>query len=256
MKSGKSVSIITPTYNSEAFIAQNIASVLNQTYSDWEHIIVDDCSYDKTVQVIENFKRDEPRIRLIQLKQNSGAGVARNTAIKAAQGQYIAFLDADDAWHPEKLKQQISFMQEYQFPFTFTAYQHQTPKGVLLSTVSIPPKTLTYRKALLKNPIGCLTVIYDTHYFGKQFMPKVRKRQDFALWLNLLKKSDGHGLQQVLAYYTIGNQSISSNKLDLIKYEWHIYRNVENLGLFTSLFYLGTAIFAKLFKVNYHKIGD
>jgi glycosyltransferase involved in cell wall biosynthesis len=240
------VSIISPVYNSERFLQACIESVKGQTFQQWEHILVDDCSTDNSSSIIQKYARQDKRFRYYRLNQNSGPGVARNKAIELATGRFIAFLDSDDTWYPDKLERQIRFMEESGNPFTYTSYDCINVKGELLDRKVMAPKKVTYKSALYKNPIGCLTVIYDTGFFGKQFMPTVRKRQDYALWLKLLKKADAYGLQEVLASYRIGNKSISSNKLSLIKYEWLIYRQEEGLGVFKSVFYVLTAIFFKL----------
>ena len=240
------ISIITPTYNSERFVAETIESVLQQTYSNWEMLIVDDCSKDSTVEIVRQYSKKDGRIKLFLQNVNLGAGQARNRAIKEAEGQYIAFLDSDDLWYPEKLEKQLNFMQKNGYHFTFTSYDKVDEAGNSLSKVVKAKKRVSYGSALYKNPIGCLTVMYDVGYFGKQYMPAIRKRQDYALWLKLLKKTDASGLKECLSSYRTGNQSISSNKLKLIKYEWRIYRELEGLSVWKSIFYLFSAIIIKL----------
>lgn len=242
----KLVSIITPVHNSEQFLSHCIDSVLGQTYSYWEHILVDDCSSDGSKDLIKSFQKKDPRIKYHRLQKNSGAGIARNKGIEFAKGKYIAFLDSDDVWYPEKLKKQLHFMKQNNYNFTFTDYDQINEVGQRLSKVVKCKPIVTYNIALYKNPIGCLTVIYDVDFFGKQYMPSIRKRQDYALWLKLLKKTNGYGLNECLASYRIGNESISSNKLDLLKYEWKIYREEENLPFFKSIFYLTSAIVLKM----------
>ncbi|SHI50089.1 glycosyltransferase family 2 protein [Pseudozobellia thermophila] len=240
------VSIVTPVYNSEKYLADNIASVQAQTHTHWEHILVDDCSNDGSASLIESYQKKDPRIKYYKLESNSGAGVARNKAIELAQGEYIAFLDSDDQWYPTKLEKQLGFMRKNGYHFTFTDYDMINDAGEKLTRLMKAKPVLTYRKALYKNPIGCLTVMYDVGFFGKQYMPSIRKRQDFALWLSLLKRTNGYGLNECLASYRVGNTSISSNKLSLLKYEWQIYREVEGLPLIQSVFYTTSAIVLKL----------
>lgn len=240
------VSIITPVYNSEKYLSEHIRSVQAQTHANWEHILVDDCSSDKSETLIKSFQKEDSRIKYHRLDTNSGAGIARNKAIELSEGKYIAFLDSDDQWYPEKLEKQLSFMQENDYHFTFTDYDMVDEAGKELNKRVRCKPVLTYNKALYKNPIGCLTVIYDVGFFGKQYMPSIRKRQDYALWLNLLKKTNGYGLNECLASYRTGNDSISANKIDLLKYEWKIYREVEGLSLFKSSFYLLSAVIMKL----------
>lgn len=240
------VSIITPVYNSEKYIEGTIESVQAQTHTNWEHILVDDCSSDNSKAIIESYQEQDPRIKYYGLQENSGAGMARNKGIEFAKGKYIAFLDSDDVWYPEKLEKQLHFMEQNNYHFTFTDYDQINEAGQRLSKVLKCKPIVTYKNALYKNPIGCLTVIYDVDFFGKQYMSSIRKRQDYALWLKLLKKTNGYGLNECLASYRVGNESISANKLDLLKYEWKIYRDEENLPFLKSTFYLISAIVLKM----------
>ena len=242
----KLVSIITPVHNSEQFLECCIESVLTQTYENWEHILVDDCSTDDSAALIRSYVNKDSRICYIPLAVNSGAGIARNTAIERAKGDYIAFLDSDDRWYPQKLQLQLTFMEQNNCHFSFSSYDTIDENGHSLGKVVKARPVITYKKALYKNPIGCLTAMYSVEYFGKQYMPDIRKRQDYALWLNLLKRTNAMGLQQVLASYRNTSNSISSNKLDLISYEWRIYREVEGLSFIKSLFYLLSAIIIKM----------
>lgn len=240
------VSIVTPVHNSEAFITGCIESVFSQTYTDWEHILVDDCSTDKSAEIVKKYANKDSRVKLISLEVNSGAGIARNKAIDAAVGDYIAFLDSDDQWAAEKLERQLGFMKAKNYYFSFTSYDSINENGENISRIVKAKERVTYKSALYKNPIGCLTVIYDVNFFGKQYMPAIRKRQDYALWLLLLKKADAYGLNEILATYRLRNDSISSNKLSLFKYEWKIYREVEGFSFFKSLFYIVSAVVLKM----------
>ncbi|WP_319204596.1 glycosyltransferase family 2 protein [uncultured Ilyobacter sp.] len=245
------VSIITPLYNSENFIKKTLESVKAQTYENWEMIIVDDVSTDNGVKIVKKYAKQDSRIKLIQLDKNSGGAVARNIAIEAARGKYIAFLDSDDLWHPEKLEKQISFMQENAYSFTFTKYRQMSENGDLLNKYIEVPKKVSYRQFLLKNPIGCLTAIYDSNKLGKIYMPNIRKRQDYALWLKILKQEkNGYGLNENLAYYRLRQSSVSSNKRSLIKYQWKLYREIEKLNLLESIFYMGCVISQKIFGIK------
>ncbi|EEF78466.1 glycosyltransferase family 2 protein [Methylophaga thiooxydans] len=231
------VSIITPLHNAEAYISQTIGSVLHQTYQKWELIIVDDVSEDDSVQIVENFSKNDARIKLIRLRENSGAAVARNTAIETAKGRYIAFLDSDDVWLPEKLERQLTFMQENNYPFSFSAYERIDENGRSLGTVGVPKK-VNYKQMLKTSVIGCLTAMYDTSHFGKVYMPLIRKRQDYGLWLKLLKQTDfAHGLQTSLGKYRIRRDSISANKMNTATYNWRLYRQVEKLSFLASCYY-------------------
>ncbi|VBB09405.1 nucleotide-diphospho-sugar transferases [Lucifera butyrica] len=241
------VSIITPLYNSEAFIAGTIESVRRQTYRHWEMLIIDDGSADNGPEIVEMVQRQEPRIRLFRLKDNWGGAVARNWGIREAKGRYVAFLDSDDLWHPEKLGEQIRFMQMNHYPFTFTEYDLINEKGDLLNRRICCPETLNYAEQLKYNHLGCLTAIYDACELGKVLMPEIRKRQDYALWLQILKKCGrGYGLQKSLAYYRLRSHSVSANKLELIKWNWRLYREVEQFSRLKSCYYVFHNICAKL----------
>ncbi|SFR49320.1 glycosyltransferase family 2 protein [Thiomicrospira sp. ALE5] len=231
------VSIITPSHNSVQFISVTIQSVLDQSFSDWELIIVDDCSTDNSVEVIQSFVEQDSRIKLIRLSENSGAAVARNTAIEAAQGRYIAFLDSDDLWLPDKLEKQLAFMQANDYPFSYAAYDKIDENGQVFGHIGVPDR-VCYSDLLKTCSIGCLTAIYDTQYFGKVSMPLIRKRQDLGLWLKLLKKTDyAYGLNQTLAQYRVRTDSISANKANAAKFTWRLYREVEGLNLIKASYY-------------------
>lgn len=241
------VSIIMPLYNCAKFVEESIQSILEQTYSNWELIIVDDCSIDNGASIVKQY--EDERICLIILKVNGGAAIARNIAIEKASGRYIAFLDADDLWHKEKLSKQISFMQQNQYFFTFTTYEKIIETGERTNEVVRAPDKLSYKEQLKYNHIGCLTVMYDSYRLGKVYMPKIRKRQDYALWLKILKGGiTGHGLNENLSYYRLRNNSISSNKLEMLQWNWRLYRNVENLSIIKSVYYLCYNVYAKKFK--------
>lgn len=231
------VSIITPLHNGAEFIEETIVSVLNQTFQSWEMIIVDDCSTDESVNIVQSFVNRDSRIRLVQLDKNSGAAVARNLAIELSVGQYIAFLDSDDIWLPNKLEVQISFMQQNNYPFSFSAYEKIDESGKVFASVSIP-KAVTYRDLLKVCSIGCLTAIYSTEKLGKVYMPLIRKRQDLGLWLRLLKKTKyAYGIDMKLARYRVRKDSISANKLNAASYTWRLYRDVEKLPLIKAVYY-------------------
>lgn len=227
------VSIITPNYNSARFIGETIESVLAQTYTNWELIIIDDNSTDNSLEVLEQYQ-DHPKIRIISNSVNSGAAICRNQAIEIAKGRFIAFLDSDDVWYPEKLEKQINFMHNNQHVFTYTAYDKINEQGNEIGHIDIPLK-LNYQDLLKTCSIGCLTAIYDTNKLGKVYMPDIRKRQDYGLWLKILKQEKfAYGINTSLAKYRVRNNSISSNKLKAAGYQWKIYRDVEDLSLIKS----------------------
>ncbi|EOG9044919.1 glycosyltransferase family 2 protein [Acinetobacter baumannii] len=233
----KLVSIITPSFNSAEYISKTIQSVLLQTYDDWEMIIVDDCSTDNSVNIINDFVSIDSRIKLIQLQKNSGAAVARNTGIQYAQGRFIAFLDSDDSWNDRKLEKQVHFMLANDYAFTYTAYHKVNELDENIGNMYIPNK-VNYHQLLKTCIIGCLTAMYDVHKLGKVEFPLIRKRQDFALWLKILKQeSFAYGLQEDLASYTVRSDSISANKFKAAQYNWQLYRHIEKLPLLKSCYY-------------------
>lgn len=231
------VSIITPSYNSLQYIGRTIDSILQQTYKNWELLIIDDCSTDDSCTVIQKYVDQDSRIKLIKLEQNSGAAVARNTGIENATGRFIAFLDSDDTWHPEKLEQQVSFMLKNDYAFTYTQYHQVNENGDTVGELYFPSRT-NYHNLLKTCVIGCLTAMYDTHKIGKVYFPLIRKRQDFALWLKILKQVDyAYCVPQDLASYTVRSDSISANKWKAAQYNWRLYRNIEKLNIFSSIYY-------------------
>lgn len=247
------VSIITPSFNSEQYIARTIRSVLDQTFQDWEMIIVDDCSTDGTLDIVNAHCLKDPRIKVLSLLKNGGTGKARNIAINNAEGRFLAFLDADDYWAKNKLELQIEYMKENNISFSYTDYyEFDNKTGRLLNLVK-SPKKVNYKMLLLNGGyIGCLTVIYDTFFFGKRKMPNVRKRQDWALWLKMLKEIDyAHGIQTPLAYYRLGNSSLSRSKIKLIKHNFRVYKNELGMSFFESYYRMFRfLIFYVLFKSN------
>jgi teichuronic acid biosynthesis glycosyltransferase TuaG len=241
------VSIITPSYNSEKFISEAILSVQNQTYTNWEMIIVDDNSKDKTVAFVQNLMDDDSRIHLIQLQKNSGAGVARNTALNAATGRYIAFLDSDDLWKPEKLSKQIQFMEKYDLPFTFSFYDCIDESGIAMNTRVQTPTKLTYRQLFFCNFVGNLTGIYDTNYFGKIAISAIRKRQDWMVWLTIVKKIKiAQPLPESLAWYRVRANSISASKINLLKHNYSVYRQFHKLNVLVSILCMIGFLFTQL----------
>lgn len=249
------VSIITPSYNSSEFISNTINSVLSQTFQNWELIIIDDCSQDNSIQVITKWCETDNRIQLIQLTENSGAAVARNKGIEVAGGRYIAFLDSDDIWLPNKLEKQLKFMQDNQYSFTFTAYNKVDSKGRSLGELGVPQR-IKYEDLLKKCEIGCLTAMYDTKKLGKVYMPLIRKRQDLGLWLKLLKQTEyAFGLNQVLASYTVRNDSISSDKRKAAIYTWKLYREVEALPLYKAAYYFSHYAVNGVLRTKFPKVA-
>jgi glycosyltransferase involved in cell wall biosynthesis len=251
------VSIITPTYNSSQFIVETIESILAQRYTNWELLITDDCSTDNTIEIIQLYINKDSRIKLFQLEKNSGAGPARNNSIKEARGRFIAFCDSDDLWYPEKLEQQITFMKNNNYDFTFTQKDICNSNGDIVRINYYCPKKVSLFANSCLNRIGTTTVIYDVNSLGKIYMPALPKRQDWALWLLLLKKTKyAHGLKSVLSTYRIRQNSLSSKKSKLIKYHYLIYRDILNYSKLKSIFILCFInAFGNLYKKTYNYIA-
>jgi teichuronic acid biosynthesis glycosyltransferase TuaG len=245
------ISIITPTFNCGKFIGETIESVIGQTYQHWEMIIVDDCSNDKTKEIVEIYIKHDKRIKYHLLSENSGAAVARTKAMELATGKYMAFLDSDDLWTKDKLEKQLYFMKNNGYAFTCTAYEQIDETGVRLNKLIKTKLKTNYNGVLLSCPVGNSTVMYNVEKLGKFVVPNIKKRNDDALWLQILKKEKFiYGMTDVLMKYRIRNNSISSNKVALIKYHWHLYREIERLSLFRSSFHIFFWIFLKVSRIK------
>ena len=243
------VSIITPTYNCAKFIGATIESVLNQTYQNFEMIIVDDASKDNTEEVVKSFK--DKRIKYIRLSKNSGPAVARNRAMEEAKGKYMASLDSDDLWKREKLEKQINFIKKNKYKIICSDYEQIDEEGNKLNKIIPCKKKVNYNGILLSCPVGNSTVFYDVSKLGKFKVPNIRKRNDDALWLQILKKEEYmYGQKEVLMEYRIRQNSVSSNKLSLIKYHWQLYREIEHLSIARSIFHIVVWGFIKVFHIK------
>ena len=234
------VSIITPMYNSEKFIDATIQSVQSQTYQNWEMIIVDDASTDRSIEIVKKIMATEPRLHLKQLADNLGPAHTRNNGIKLAKGRFLAFLDSDDLWHKDKLEKQIKFMQKNHYAFTYTGFEKINEDGKVIGTIFPYKEEVCYHDLLKSNHIGCLTVMLDLKILGyKMYMPDIKKRQDQGLWLEILKEIDkAYCLYEILGQYRIREGSISVNKIDNLKYQWKLYRNIEKINIVKSFYYM------------------
>ena len=241
------VSVIMPTFNESRFLAQSIESVLNQTYTNLELLITDDCSTDeKTLEILDFYSQNDHRVQVFRLTQNMGAGAARNNSISRAKGRYFAFCDSDDRWLPTKLERQIEYMQKKNCCMSFSSYilcdQEGVEKGIVIA-----PVRLTLRMLMHDNKVGCLTAVYDTQRFGKFYMPTLRKRQDWGLFLMILQKCKvAYGIQKPLAFYRLRPHSISKNKLSLVQYNVKVYQKILGFSVVKSYCY-----FTFLFMPNY-----
>ena len=241
------VSIITPSYNASKYIKETIESVLNQTYQNWEMIIIDDCSDDNSRAIIEEYTKQDIRIRALYNEKNIGAAQSRNRGIELSTGEYIAFLDSDDLWLPDKLKKQIKLMQEENILLSYTSYYTINEEGETISTFSTKKK-VTYLDMLKTSTIGTLTTIYNADRLGKVYFENMG-HEDYVMKLQILKQIPfARGIFEPLAKYRIHSQGLSSNKLHTALWQWHIYRKVEQLSLFKSVYYFLHYAYHGIFK--------
>ena len=228
------VSIITPSYNTAKFISETITSVLAQTYTNWELIIVDDCSTDDTDAVVRPYLADD-RIRYIKNEKNSGAAVSRNRALREAKGKWIAFLDSDDLWLPEKLEKQIAFMEKNNCRFSYTNYIEIDENSVPNGRSVTGPKKITRHGMYNYCWMGCLTVMYDAETVGLVQIADIKKNNDYAMWLKVCEKADCYLLEETLAKYRKRSGSISNHGYTkLIKWHYKLYREAEKKNSIVS----------------------
>ncbi|NKI25228.1 glycosyltransferase family 2 protein [Arenibacter sp. 6A1] len=233
------ISVVTPVHNSEKFILETIKSVQNQTYENWELILIDDCSKDNSVNIIKEYIKNNERINLIINEKNSGAAISRNKGIKAAKGEFLTFIDADDIWYPKFIENSLNFCLSKNYEFVFSSYKRFDEDLNPLIADFIVPEKVNYKQLLNACPIPCLTAFIDIRRIGKMYMPIMNKRQDWGLWLSILKEVDfAYGLPEPLAIYRMRKNSISRNKLNLIPYVWKLYRDVEKLSILRSSYLL------------------
>ena len=250
-----SVSIITPTFNSERFIAETILSVQAQTYKDWEMIIVDDCSTDRTAEIVASFQEKDSRIRYLYNSTNKGSAFSRNLALQEAKGKWIAFLDSDDLWHPEKLEKQIEFMTRNDIHFSYTNYceidESSKEIGVLISG----PEVITNKLMRAYCWPGCLTVMYDAEFLGLMQTAEIKINEEYALWIKISSVANCHLLDENLAKYRRHNNSLTDKSyLELTKWHYIMFRVAEGKNIIASLLLtLGNLIFGTYKKIFFRK---
>lgn len=240
------ISIVVPVYNSEKFLKDTLITVLEQTYTKWELLLVDDCSTDNSSEIIFEYSKSDERIKYIKLEENSGAAKARNKGIELASGRYICFLDADDKWEKTKLEQQIQFMNTNNCAFSFTSYQFADKDCIPNGKIVVVPDTINYEQALKNTTIWTSTVMFDMKKLNKEqiYMPDVKRGQDTATWWKVLKQIDkAYGLTEVLSYYRRSDETLSSNKLIALKRTWNLYRKVEKLSMVKSIYNFSCYVF-------------
>ena len=235
----KKVSIITPLYNAERYVSDTINSVVNQSYENWEMILVDDCSSDQSASIVEKIQEQDARIRLLKNQTNIGPGASRNKAIDQATGDIIAFLDSDDIWHPEKLSKHLGFMEDNSSVFSHTSYGFIDEDGrKIKSTFHVSNKPIDYWDLLKRTEISCLTAMYDVNKLGKMHMPLLSRAEDYGLWLDILKKGVvSDPFDEELAFYRLHSASATSKKWKHILGHWSFLRNREKLSLIASTYY-------------------
>lgn len=246
----KLVSIIMPSYNCGQYVEDTIRSVQAQTYQNWEIIFMDDCSPDDTVRRVSVLREKDPRIKLFQNKSNSGAAVSRNNALREAKGRWIAFLDSDDIWEPEKLEKQVQFMEENGYSFSYTGYQeidsYSKPTGVFISG----PKHVSKQGMYNFCWPGCLTVMYDRDKIGLIQIEDIKKNNDYAMWLKVCKKADCYLLDECLAKYRRGRVgSVSSHGImTMIGWHYKLWHEAEKRSVIASLWLTGVNLVCGLYK--------
>lgn len=236
MESQPLVSVIMPCYNMEKYLPATIASVRGQTFPGWELIIVDDVSTDKTQAVLQDYGDQDPRIRWMVQGEHAGIASARNRAIQMAQGRFLAFLDADDLWHPEKLERQLAFMQERDVAFSYSSYDCVDEEGRQLNKTVKAAEDMDYEAYLRNTIIGCSTVMIDTQKVGSVVVPDFRTSEDTATWLDVLRKGFiAYAIEEPLVSYRIRRKSASSNKLKAAADLWKVYRQHESMSFFKAV---------------------
>lgn len=253
------VSIIMPSYNTGRFIPETIRSVLAQTYEQWELIIVDDCSADNTDEAVSAFLSDE-RIRYLKNDKNAGAAVSRNRALKEAKGKWVAFLDSDDLWYPEKLEKQIRFMEEHNCHFSYTAYEEIAESGAPLGAVVYGPKRISRLGMFSYCWPGCLTVMYDREKVGLIQIEDIKKNNDYAMWLQVCQKAECLFFDEICAKYRKRAGSISRNSVKtMIGWHYRLWRQAQKKNVLNSLWWTGMNLacgfYKKLFYVERDSYG-
>lgn len=230
-----------PAYNAEKYIQEAIESVIRQTHTNWELVIIDDCSMDKTRLIIESFM--DNRIKYHLLPKNKGVVYARNFGIDNSNGNYITFLDSDDYWKDNKLEKQLNYLKDYKCHFVYSDYRKINEDGTFRGRIKVK-KEVTFSELLKSNIIGCLTVFID-----KKVLENLRFRsaicsEDYIMWLDILKTIDkAVGINEELAYYRVLNNSRSSNKVKVVVYQWKIYREVLSMNFISSVYYFINYLF-------------
>ena len=250
------VSIIMPSYNCGEYVEETIRSVQTQTYQNWEIVFMDDCSTDDTIRRVSEMREKDSRIKLYQNHGNLGAALSRNNALREANGRWIAFLDSDDQWMPDKLEKQVRFMEENGYKFSYTCYKEMDSVGNDTGIVVSGPGKVTKAGMFAFCWPGCLTVMYDANEVGLVQIEDIKKNNDYAMWLKVCQKADCYLLPEVLAKYRRGRSgSVSSHSITtMIKWHYKLFRDAEKMGAIKSLWHTGVNLICGFYKkVKYIK---
>lgn len=244
------VSVIMPSYNCGRFVEETIRSVQAQTYQNWEIIFVDDCSKDDTIPKVMAMRENDERIHVYQNPQNSGAAVSRNNALKRAQGRWIAFLDSDDLWTPNKLEKQLKFMVEHNYHFSYTGYCEMNQEGTDMRKLISGPKHISKVGMYAFCWPGCLTVMYDYEHVGLVQIADIKKNNDYAIWLKVIQKADCYILDECLAKYRRGRKgSVSTHGYaTMIRWHYKLWHEAMGVNVFRSVFWTGINLLCGVFK--------
>lgn len=248
--SNQLVSIIMPSYNCGEFVKDSIRSVQAQTYTNWELIFMDDSSTDDTIRQVSLMRDEDKRIHLFQNIGNLGAAITRNNALREAKGKWIAFLDSDDLWEPEKLEKQVRFMEEHGYKFSYTCYAEMDGVGKDTGVIVSGPNKVTKAGMFAFCWPGCLTVMYDANEIGLLQIENIKKNNDYAMWLKVCKKADCYLLPEVLAKYRRGRSgSVSTHGITtMIKWHYRLFRDTEKMGVIPSLWHTGVNLVCGFYK--------
>lgn len=232
------VSVIMPMYNAQKYIQKTIESVQRQTYQNWEIIVMDDCSTDESQRIVQMMAAEDERIHYYCNGSNEGVAQTRNHAMDKASGRYLAFLDSDDLWGPEKLERQLQLLSEKDCAFTYAGCDVIDENGNSIQKQRHVPEHITYEELLWGNVIPCLTVLIDRTKVKPFYMPKIG-HEDYATWLSIFQEiGEAYGMDEVLAHYRVNRNSVSGHKLRTIKWTWNIYHNHQKINWLKSVCYL------------------
>lgn len=243
-------SVIVPCHNADVYIVEAIESVISQSYTNWELLIIDDCSSDNSVSIIQNYCSIDNRIKYYKTKEPSGSpALPRNIGIENAMGRFIAFLDSDDVWLPNKLEEQLKLFDKTETAIVYSNYEKMAETGKRENRIIKAPSTVDYKQLLLGNVIGCLTAVYDTDKIGKVYFSE-HSHEDYIMWLSILKRGYmAKNTNTVTALYRVRNKSVSSNKLKALSWQWSIYVDVEKTGYLKAIYYFVNYAYKAFLKI-------